>query len=105
MTGMLKAVAAVLAVLPLLAAGCFSSSTRAFEGEACSPTSGGSSYARCDRTFANLICITTDKVKTTDAYVCRVACTQNSDCANSGGVCCKGPVIENIYGATRGCTP
>ena len=103
MTRTLKSCGLAMALVWLLAA-CSESRYRAYEGHVCSTSSRDPIQHSCDRTFADLICISTYKVATTDAYVCRVACTTQSDCRAAGLVCCAGKAPPNIYGATRGCT-
>lgn len=106
MTQSLKVVAVVAAALCALSA-CSEVRTQAFEGQGCSRSTSMSPYYACDQSRVDLICIATYTVgeRMTDAYVCRLACTNNSDCPSATDVCCAGDVVANPFSATKACVP
>lgn len=87
--------------------GCSEVRTLAFEGQGCSRSTSMSPYYACDQARTDLIYISTYKVgeRMTQAFVCRNACTTQSDCANLTDVCCEGEVVSNPFRATKGCVP
>lgn len=104
MTRLLKNYGMALA-LATLAAGCTEASTKSYDGQVCTTNGNSSIQYTCDRTFSNLICISTYQVAGTESYVCRVACNNHSDCPIAGDVCCSGKAVSNAFNATKGCTP
>lgn len=101
MTQLVKFVA--LASVGIALVSCSNVETESREGQYCSRDRNESPQYVCDLTTTDLICIATYRKGPTDAYVCRRACTTNSECGSD--VCCAGMAVANAFNATRGCVP
>jgi hypothetical protein len=107
-----------LAIAGLLgAAGCGKSTIREYEAQACSTNQSDDPFLVCSPAY-DLVCITTHTVLVTNpkeaqkwdgglrpVWVCRIACSADTDCIQGGDVCCPGMIYGKDYGKKAGCVP
>ena len=97
-----------------LFAACGKTVFKSHEGQFCSSDEGHDPFYECTRMF-DFVCINTysvaiqgaaaNEANTQPVWLCRLACSDNTDCMVTGDVCCQGPIYGLDRGVSAACVP